>query len=60
MSNSETVIQPLHLCSISRSGEAVAEHNPAQKNRTYAPISQDGRHLLEKLSEAIYFLRPIC
>lgn len=60
MSNSETVIQPLHLCSISRSGEAVAEHNPAQKNRTYAPISQDGRHLLGKLSEAIYFLRPIC
>lgn len=32
MSNSETVIQPLHLCSISRSGEAVMEHNPAQKS----------------------------
>lgn len=32
MSNSETVIQPLHLCSISRSGEAVVEHNPAQKS----------------------------
>lgn len=32
MSNSETVIQPLHLCSISRSGEAVMEHKPAQKS----------------------------
>lgn len=32
MSNSETVIQLLHLCSIRRSGEAVIEHNPAQKS----------------------------
>lgn len=32
MSNSETVIQPLHLCSISRSGEVAVEHNPAQKS----------------------------